>query len=120
MDDEPAILEFEKMALSRIECELHTAVDGAEGWQALQTGHFDLLVIDHLMPKISGLEVVRRLRRAGNAIPIIMVSGMMPREAERGAPELRLSATLFKPFTAMQISSVVQQVLALCAEPARP
>jgi CheY-like chemotaxis protein len=116
VDDEPAILEFAKMALSRVECELETAADGAEGWRALQARHFDLLVTDHHMPEMTGLELVRRVRQAGSVIPIIMVSGMMPADAQRGAPDLRLSATLPKPFTAMQISALVQRTLAAWTE----
>lgn len=50
------------------------ANDGAEGFQMLQTGHFDLAIIDLMLPIRSGLDLCNDARRAGFHIPIIMLT----------------------------------------------
>jgi len=50
------------------------ANDGAEGFQMLQRGHFDLAIIDLMLPIRSGLDLCNDARRAGFHIPIIMLT----------------------------------------------
>jgi two-component system alkaline phosphatase synthesis response regulator PhoP len=50
------------------------AYDGGEGLKLAQTIQFDLVVLDIMMPKLDGLEVCRRLRAAGNRVPILFLT----------------------------------------------
>src|ERR1035438_2239808 len=54
--------------------------DGAEGWDALHASHFDLLITDNNMPKVTGVELVKMLHSTGMAMPVIMVTGAAPTE----------------------------------------
>ena len=72
-----------------------TRKDGEEGWTALKLGRYDLLMTDNDMPRLTGLELVKRLRKAGIALPVIVVSGS---EEVVNDDTLRLAAVMRKPF----------------------
>jgi two-component system, OmpR family, response regulator len=50
--------------------------DGETGLAAAQNGGFDALILDRMLPRLDGLEVVKRLRHAGNAVPILILSAL--------------------------------------------
>ncbi|MBQ6755501.1 MAG: response regulator transcription factor [Oscillospiraceae bacterium] len=56
------------------------ASDGAQALEMLERENFDLLITDVLMPRVGGNELVRRLREAGYALPVLMITAL-------GAPE---------------------------------
>ena len=87
------------------------AEDGAVAWDALQRESYDLLVTDHNMPKVSGIELVKKLRSARMALPVILASGTMPVDELDRHPWLQLAATLHKPFTADELVDTVKKVL---------
>lgn len=87
------------------------AEDGAVAWQALNTDSYDLLITDHNMPKVTGVELVRKLRAAHMALPVILASAAMPTEELNRYPLLRIDATLLKPFTVAMLLETVQEVL---------
>ena len=58
--------------------QVDTAGDGESGWEALQARDYDLLITDNKMPKVSGVELVRKLRSARMALPVILATGAMP------------------------------------------
>lgn len=87
------------------------AEDGEAGWEALQVKNYDLLITDNQMPRVSGIELLKRLRLEEQEIPVIMVSGAMPTEELNRNSWLRLSATLPKPFTGDRLLRIVKEVL---------
>jgi len=88
-----------------------TAVDGAVAWDALQLNTYDLLVTDHNMPKLSGVELLKKLHADHMALPVILVSGTIPTEKLKRHPWLQIQATLLKPFTADELLGTVRKVL---------
>jgi len=111
VDDEEGILAIGELALGELGYETRTAVDGAQGWQALQLEEFDLLITDHNMPNLTGLELIRRVRAAHLEIPVMMVTGYLPLAEMHAAPELLPQTILEKPFTAKQLTHAVQVAL---------
>ncbi len=89
--------------------QVDTAEDGESGWEALQTGNYNLLITDNRMPKVTGIELVKMLRSARMALPVILASGAMPEELNR-MPWLQLAATLWKPFTPDELLGTVKRV----------
>ena len=85
--------------------------DGEVAWSALQAGNYDLLITDNNMPKISGFELLRKLRSDSMTLPVIMVSGTLPPEELSRHPLLRLSRTLLKPFTSDELLKTVKKLL---------
>jgi DNA-binding response OmpR family regulator len=90
--------------------QVDTAKDGEAGWAALQTRNYDLLITDHQMPKVTGLELLMRLRSARMTLPVILASGALPEELNR-LPSLQPSATLLKPFAPSELLGTVKNVL---------
>jgi DNA-binding response OmpR family regulator len=90
--------------------QVDTAEDGETGWEALQTRDYDLLITDNQRPKVSGVELVKKLRSAHMALPVILASGAMPEEVNC-LPWLQLTATLLKPFSPDELLETVKKVL---------
>src|SRR6185436_5169315 len=76
VDDEAAVRESLRRALALEGYDVELAADGAEALYRLDVGevHPDAIVLDVLMPNVDGLETARRLRGAGNRIPILMLT----------------------------------------------
>src|SRR5207237_8222149 len=76
VDDEAAVRESLRRALALEGYEVELAADGAEALYRLDIGEVqpDAIVLDVLMPNVDGLETARRLRGAGNKIPILMLT----------------------------------------------
>jgi len=87
------------------------AQDGAVAWESLQLKSYHLLITDFDMPKVSGVELIRKARAARMALPVIMVSGTMPENEIKQNSSLRINATLFKPFGVEDLLKTVRQVL---------
>jgi DNA-binding response OmpR family regulator len=91
--------------------EVDDAADGAAAWQALNADIYDLLITDNSMPKVSGVELLEKLRAARLALPVIMATGIPPTEEFTRYPWLQPAAMLLKPYTLEQMLKTVKKVL---------
>jgi len=112
VDDDTDLRLLSAEVLSRSGYRVDTAEDGAAGWEALHGNNYDLLITDHNMPKVSGIELVKKVRSARMALPVILASGALPTEELNRHPWLQLAATLVKPFSSGQLLETVKEVLA--------
>jgi DNA-binding response OmpR family regulator len=94
------------------------AEDGEAGWQALNSGSFDLVITDNNMPKVTGVEMVRRLRETHQHLPIILISGEIPRHVEDLTALLTPGLALEKPFSMAQLLGHVRTQLVAAGLPA--
>ena len=74
VDDEPNIRELVQVALKFHGCAVTTAVSGRDALRQAETARPDLIVLDVMMPDMDGFEVCRRLRAAGNEVPVIFLT----------------------------------------------
>jgi two-component system sensor histidine kinase and response regulator WspE len=76
VDDSLTVRELERKLLSASGYEVEVAVDGMDGWNAVRTGHFNLVVTDIDMPRMDGFELVTRINSDPNlkALPVMIVS----------------------------------------------
>ncbi|MBO0803428.1 MAG: response regulator transcription factor [Nocardiopsaceae bacterium] len=74
VDDEPNILELVQVALKFHGCAVTTSATGADALRHAETDCPDLIVLDVLLPDISGFDVCRRLRASGNDVPVIFLT----------------------------------------------
>jgi CheY-like chemotaxis protein len=112
VEDEVDIRQVSAAVLSHFGYHTETAADGAAAWEALQANNYDLLITDNNMPKVSGVELVKKVRSAHMTLPVILASGALPTEELDRNPWLQPVATLVKPFSSGQLLQVVNQVLA--------
>ena len=115
VDDEPQLRSLVERVLFRTGFETETAEDGAEAWAALNDREFDLLITDNVMPRLTGLQLIRKVRAAGMSIPIILASGTLNTLLVGQLPLIGCDATLAKPFTSGELIAVVRNTLGTVA-----
>jgi len=109
VDDEPAVLEVLSDVVEDLGHEVLRARDGKEAL-ALAREHLpNLIVTDHMMPKMSGLDLCREIRKdhGVKATPIILLSAVL----SQGGPDAQ--AFLAKPFELSDFESLVDRMLSL-------
>jgi len=74
VEDEPCLARSLRVGLSDEDYVVDVAFDGEEALWFLASGHHDLVVLDLRLPKLSGLEVCRRLRAKGAGVPVLMLT----------------------------------------------
>jgi two-component system response regulator MprA len=74
VDDERALRDVLRRALTLAGYEVRCAEDGLSGLAEIESSSPEAVVLDVGMPDIDGLEVCRRLRRAGNRVPVLMLT----------------------------------------------
>jgi DNA-binding response OmpR family regulator len=111
VDDELRARELHAGALISAGYDVNTAKDGADAWNALNLVTYDLLITDNRMPRVTGMELIKKLRSEDMMMPVILASGTVPAEELKRHPWLLLDATLEKPYTVAQLLEVVKQVL---------
>jgi len=74
IDDEQAIVEFLRQGLEARLFNVETASDGERGAFLARTGNYDLVLLDNVLPKLSGPEVLEEIRREERHLPVIMMS----------------------------------------------
>jgi DNA-binding response OmpR family regulator len=94
--------------------EVVEAADGEEALLAAQREHPDLLVLDKVMPKLDGFEVVRALRDdpKTRGVPIVMLTVRTDEEDVLGGLSLGVEEYMPKPFSPHELSARVRRVLA--------
>jgi DNA-binding response OmpR family regulator len=111
IDDEPDLLAELKPLLERAGYAVATAIDGQDGLHKLASWQPDLLILDVMMPHLDGRELLRRVRAAGNWIPVILltkVGGTTERalSLQEGADDY-----INKPFDPFELLARIQAVL---------
>lgn len=74
VEDEHQLARFIQLELEHEDYETVVAGDGRQGLSFAESGEFDLVLLDIMLPELNGLEVLRRLRKAENNVPVIMLT----------------------------------------------
>lgn len=111
VEDDAGLRQLNSHVLARSGYQVDAAEDGIAGWAALRAQTFDLLITDHDLPRLSGLDLVKRVRLARMPLPIVLASGALPTEELAQHPWLQIAATLLKPFSPVQLLETVRTAL---------
>ena len=113
VDDESLNQEIIMHRLQASNLTTHVANDGRAALRVLEQQHFDLMLLDYLMPGLDGLEVIKKVRERwdGDDLGIIMISAenapeLVTRFYEAGADDY-----IAKPFHAVELQARMQTVL---------
>ncbi len=98
VDDEPAILRFLRAGLAAQGYVVSEAEEGRAALEAVRRQSADLIVLDLGLPDMDGLDVIRRIREGGSAIPIIVLSSRDDEGAKVEALDLGADDFVTKPF----------------------
>ena len=105
-DDDPAIAELIARILTKAGCTVHIASNGAELVRLLTELPVDVVVTDIAMPWMTGLQVLRAVRRAGRETPFVLVTGLPVQNHDTDGVKV-----LTKPFRADDLRSAVGNAL---------
>jgi CheY-like chemotaxis protein len=111
IDDNADVRDVCSELLRRAGFRVDVAEDGEAGWEAITTKPFDLVITDHNMPRLSGLELVRRIRSMSSTLPVILVSGNVPWDEPDLQWTLRPGVVIQKPFGLVELMATVKELL---------
>jgi len=111
VDDEPNIRELLSASLRFAGFHVDTAASGAEAVQVVEKSQPDLVVLDVMMPGMDGFEVVRRLRSAGRAMPIMFLTARDATEDKVTGLTLGGDDYVTKPFSLEELLARIRAVL---------
>jgi len=111
VEDDAAIRRVNTEVLTYSGYLVDTAEDGAAAWDMLQLDNYDLMVTDNDMPRMTGVELMRKLQAARVALPVIMATGTVPDDEFTRYELLQPARTLIKPYTFDELLEAVKEVL---------
>lgn len=111
VDDEPQVRDIVATYLERDGFLVRTAKDGEEALTAIRAKRPDALVLDLMLPKINGLEVLQTLRAGGDDVPVIVLSARGKEHERVAGLELGADDYLAKPASPREIAARVRAVL---------
>jgi DNA-binding response OmpR family regulator len=113
VDDEPGVVEIVRVNLQWEGYDVCEAFDGQEGWDKVRSEKPDLVILDVMMPQMSGLELLERIKTAPPIcdVPVIMLTVRagdtdIIQGLEKGAVEY-----LIKPFEPLNLVRMVKKIL---------
>jgi|SaaInl4_150m_RNA_FD_contig_41_1003079_length_1491_multi_3_in_0_out_0_3 CheY-like chemotaxis protein len=114
VEDNDDIALVVKTTLTMRQYEVEVARDGVEGLRCAQSGEWDLIILDVLMPEMDGHEVLARLRKDPElrGMPVAFFSAHMTEKDSQKALEMGAVAVQQKPFDPKQFVQQVGELLA--------
>lgn len=103
IDDSFTTRSFIKNALSTIECTVHEAANGLEGYQKKKETHPHVIILDLLMPVMDGFEFLEKCKAENNTTPIIVLTADIQEEVKKECLDLGAVAFLNKPFVTAEL-----------------
>jgi len=110
-DEDQDLRQMYAEILAGSNCRVDGVADGVAGWEALQTNRYQLLITEHDLPKLTGVELIRKARAAHLALPIVMVANRLSDAELICDPAMQLAATLMKPFAMDTLLNTVNPLL---------
>jgi DNA-binding response OmpR family regulator len=111
VDDEPGVRRALERGLRAEGMQVVTATDGPSGLRAALTGSFDAVLLDIMLPGLSGYRVLERLRAAGVATPVLLVSAKDGEIDQADGLDLGADGYLVKPFSFVVLVAQLRAVL---------
>jgi two-component system OmpR family response regulator len=110
-EDDAALAEALRFALTQSGFAVDWVSNGLDADEALKGAEFGLLILDLGLPKIDGLEVLRRLRRRNSTLPVLILSGREQPEEKVAGLDLGADDYLVKPFSLNELQARVRALL---------
>ena len=117
VEDEESILMALEDDLSNEGYSVTGETDGVRGFERAQTGGYDLLILDIMLPSLDGLEICKKLRAAGDTTPILLLTAKSQEVDKVVGLELGADDYVTKPFSRRELLARVKALLRR-AEPA--
>jgi DNA-binding NtrC family response regulator len=115
VDDEPDVRSVLRRYLSRAGHDVEECLDGLSAIERVRDNQIDLALLDVCLPRLSGLEVARRLKRERPHVKVIMMSAYLDVEATEKAVKCGADKVLPKPCDMDRLGQAIERLLSKCA-----
>jgi CheY-like chemotaxis protein len=113
IDDEESLVSVTRSMLEHLGYTVTTfsnPLDCMESFPA-NMSQFSVIISDHLMPEMNGIDLLVRLREINSSIPVILCTGHADPEIKSQLQEMGCSGLVTKPYTLPQLGETVRRVL---------
>lgn len=107
-EDEAELAKGLKFLLERNKFTVDTVYDGEEALTYFRSRDYDVVILDIMMPKVNGLEVLRQIREAGSGVPVLMLTAKAEIEDRVAGLEAGADDYLPKPFASPEFIARVK------------
>ena len=107
VEDDPTVREVLTTLLRFDGCDVSVVTNGEDGLEAVARERPDVVLLDVMMPGMSGFEVCRRLKSEANAPKVVMVTAKTSPEDEHEGREAGADEYLRKPFSPLELLRVI-------------
>lgn len=123
MQETMLVVEDERKIARLLEIELESegylvrlAPDGNEGWEQFQKGSMSLILLDVMLPGMSGIELLRRIRAVDETIPVLLLTAKNSVEDKVSGLDLGANDYLTKPFEMEELLARIRAALRLTSK----
>jgi DNA-binding response OmpR family regulator len=110
VEDDPDIGRLVTLQLTELGCESRLIDDGVTALAEAQAGHYDLVILDIMLPRMDGLQICRRLRNSERYTPILMLTAKSSELDRVLGLELGADDYLTKPFSMLELAARVKGI----------
>jgi two-component system copper resistance phosphate regulon response regulator CusR len=111
VEDEHKVADMVARGLRAERYAVDTAADGEAGWAMVNTYQYDLIILDLMLPGISGLELLRRVRRQNASVPVLVLTAMDATASKVDNFEAGADDYLTKPFAFAELQVRIKALL---------
>lgn len=111
VEDEAGIARILQLELEHEGYDVGVAPDGRKGYEMASTGEWQLVLLDVMLPEMSGIEVLRLIRQAGNPVPIILLTARDTVPDKVSGFEHGANDYITKPFAMEELLARVRNIL---------
>lgn len=111
IEDDPSIVTLVSIHLKDINCELTKAYNGFDGLELVKSNHYDVIILDIMLPDINGVEICKRIRADKNNTPIMMLTARSEEIDKIIGLETGADDYLTKPFSIREFIARVKALM---------
>ncbi len=110
IEDDAVVLKNISKLLQNYFAHIHTAVDGEDGYKKFLEYKVDLLLVDIELPKLNGINLIKKIRKLNSTIPIVVISAYTKTDYLLESVELGLDKYIVKPFTSRKLHELLSKL----------
>lgn len=111
IEDEKRVADLLKIGLEENGYQVLVAYDGEMGWRLFQSNDFQLIISDIILPKLNGFELCKKIRKADEEIPILMLTALGTADDKLEGFDMGADDYMVKPFDFRELLARVRVLL---------